>query len=104
MATVSKPFDSYKIFYYSGHPYEALIYCYQAGAYVGRIVFFKDAASTPANANYASGPSIHYPLSRYADVVDLLRHEKPLSLFLNLDNLIGILSTDENEPTGEDET
>ena len=103
MATVQKNFDAYKIWYYSGHPYEALVYCYQTGAYVGRIVFFKDGASIPPNANFASGPSIHYPLSRFNDVITMLRHEKPLYLFLNLDNLIGTVATNDLEPTGEEE-
>jgi len=103
MATVQKDFDAYMVWYYSGHPYEALVYCYKAGAYVGRIVFFKDGSAIPPNANYASGPSIHYPLSRFGNVIDILRYEKPLYLFLNLDNLIGILGTNEQEPAGEEE-
>lgn len=103
MATVKKDFDSYRIWYYSGHPYEALIYCYQGTSYVGRIVFFKDGAPVPDNANYASGPSIHYSLTRFDDVVSILRYEKPLYLFLNLDNLIGTLATEEKEPVGEEE-
>jgi len=104
MAVVRKDFDAYKIWYYSGHPYDALIYCYRAGAYVGRIVFFRDEASVPPNVNYTSGPSIHYPVSRFNDIVTMLRYEKPLYLFLNLDNLIGILATSEQEPTGEEES
>ena len=102
MATIQADFDSYKYWYYSGHPYEALIYCYKATAYVGRIVFYKDGAAIPANANL-SGPSIHYPLSRFADVIDTLRMEKPLYLFLNLDNGIGMLATSDFEPVGEEE-
>ncbi|HLL73413.1 MAG TPA: hypothetical protein VK363_18380 [Pyrinomonadaceae bacterium] len=102
MATVQKDFDSYMLWYYSGHPYEALIYCYKAGTYVGRIVFFKDGSSIPPNNN-SSGPSIHYALSRFNDVTTILRHEKPLYLFLNLDNLIGMVATADKEPTGEEE-
>ena len=104
MATVRKDFDSYKIWYYSGHPYEALIYCYQGTSYVGRIVFFKDDAAIPANANYASGPSIHFGLSRFEDIASILRQESPLYLFLNTTNLIGTLATDEHEPVGEEES
>lgn len=104
MATVRKDFDSYKIWYYSGHPYEALVYCYQASSYVGRIVFFRDGVTIPPNQNYASGPSIHYPLGRFDDIAGILRHESPLYLFLNLDNQIGMLATSELEPTGEEET
>jgi len=103
MATVKKNFDAYKVWYYSGHPYEALVYCYQGSIYVGRIVFFKDESQIPSNANYSSGPSIHYPLSRFNNIISILRYEKPLYLFLNLDNLIGILATAEQEPVGEEE-
>lgn len=103
MATVKKNFNSYKLWYYSGHPYEALIYCYQGGSYVGRIVFYKDDASIPPNANYSSGPSIHFPVSRFNDIITILRYEKPLYLFLNTANLIGIVATEEHEPVGEEE-
>ena len=103
MPAIISHFDSYKIWYSSGHPYEAHIYCYQAGAYVGRIVFFEDGAAIPPNANYASGPSIHYALSRFHDISEILRHESPLYIFLNPSNLIGGLATDEHEPTGEEE-
>lgn len=103
MPTIKKDFDAYKFWYYRGHPYEALIYCYKVGKYVGRIVFFKDDANIPANANYPSGPSIHYPVSRFNDVINILRYEKPLYLFLNLDNLIGMIATSDLEPTGEEE-
>ena len=104
MGTVRKDFDSYKYWYYSGHPYEALIYCSQAGNYVGRIVFFNDDAAIPPNANYTSGPSIHFPLSRFNDIITMLRYEKPLYLFLNLNNLIGIVATADAEPVGEEES
>ena len=102
MATIQADFDSYKLWYYSGHPYEALIYVYKAGKYVGRIVFFKDDAVIPANASYPE-PSIHYPLKRFNDVMMILREEKPLYLFLNLDNKIGKVATSDLEPAGEQE-
>jgi hypothetical protein len=107
MATVRKDFDSYKIWYYSGYPsYEALVYCYQRNSYTGRIAFFKDDSPIPSNANYSSGPSIHYPLSRFNDIISILRYEKPLYLFLNLNNLIGCVMTyaKEREPVGEEES
>ena len=103
MPTVQANFDSYRIWYYSGHPYEALIYCYKAGAFVGRMVFFSESAAVPPNSNAGGTPSIHYKLSRFDDVVTILRYEKPLYLFLNLDNLIGTLATNDLEPAGEEE-
>lgn len=103
MPTVKKDFDAYKIYYYSGFSYEALIECYKAGALVGRMVFFNDGQSIPPNRNYASGPSIHFPGSKFDEVVGILRHETPLYLFLNLETLSGQLATSELEPTGEEE-
>jgi hypothetical protein len=102
MATIRADFDSYKIWYYSGHPYEALIYLYKAGKYVGRIVFFKEDAVIPANVSNPE-PSVHYPLSRFNDIVSILREEKPLYLSLNPDNKIGTLATSDLEPAGEEE-
>ncbi|MBN1929088.1 MAG: hypothetical protein JW764_06065 [Chlorobiaceae bacterium] len=102
MATIRADFDGYKIWYYSGHPYEALIYVYNGNKYAGRIVFFKDDAVIPPNASYPE-PSIHYPLRRFNDIVSILREEKPLYLHLNLDNKIGTIATSDLEPAGEEE-
>ena len=102
MATIRADFDSYKYWCYSGHPYEVLVYCYRDEAYVGRIVFFKDGAPIPPNAD-VGGPSIHFPLSRFAQIMDTLRHEKPLYLFLGVDNAIGSIGTADFEPVGEEE-
>jgi hypothetical protein len=49
-------------------------------------------------------PVIHYPLGRFDHIIGILRYEKPLYLFLNLDNLIGHVATSELEPTGEEES
>ena len=70
--------------------------------YVGRIVFFKEGSAIPPNASYPE-PSIHYPLSRFNDVINILREEKPLYLLLNLTNMIGTLATSDIEPVGEEE-
>jgi len=102
MATIYTDFDGYRIWYYSGHPYEALIYAYKGTQYVGRIVFFKEGSAIPPNASYPE-PSIHYPLSRFNDVINILREEKPLYLLLNLTNMIGTLATSDIEPVGEEE-
>jgi hypothetical protein len=102
MASIQVDFDSYKLWYCSGQPYEALIYVYKECAYVGSIIFFKDGADVPANVSYPE-PSIHFPLSRFNDVMTILREEKPLYLFLNDNSKIGMVGTSELEPTGEHE-
>lgn len=103
MAALSKAFDSYKIFYYSNHPYEASIYCYMAGALAGRMIFVKDGAALPANSLFSGGPTLSYTISRFSDIIGILLHEKPLYLFLNLDNLMGHLATTGLESVGEEE-
>jgi hypothetical protein len=66
-------------------------------------VVFADGAALPPNQTYASGPSIHYPLGRFDDIVGILRQDSPLYLLLSLDNQIGSLATSGLEPTGEAE-
>lgn len=110
MATVRRDFDSYKMWYYApGFGYEALIYLYKAGAYVGRITFHKDGEPTPKvsmDAPFGTPqPAVHFPLSRLNDVIEMLRYEKPLYLFINPDVTynVGIIGTDAMEPVGEQE-
>lgn len=109
MPTASANFSSYKLWYYSSHTldayYDCLIYCYSGATMVGRIEFFKDATPEASLKSQIIGgmPFVKYRISRFKDVMQLLLHEKPLSLFVNSDNGIGILGTNEAEPTGEEE-
>ena len=48
-------------------------------------------------------PSLHFPISKFNDVITMLREEKPLYLFLNEDNGVGIIATQDFEPVGEEE-
>ena len=102
MATISASFDGYQIWYYSGFSMEALIHVYKGAEFVGEILFYKDGSVIPPNASTPE-PSIHYPLSRFNDVINILREEKPLYLFLNVNKMIGSLATAEIEPAGEEE-
>ncbi len=105
MPTVMTQFDSYKLWYYSGSQssYEALIYCYKGSKHVGQINFEEDH-KLAQNSSESFGPVINYPISRFNDVMTILKEEKPLCLFLNTTNGIGIVSTVDREPVGEEET
>jgi hypothetical protein len=103
MATISKVFDSYKIFYYTNQTMEATIYCYKRGKLVGRMVFAKDGGTLPPNTTFGGGPSLSFTISRFHDIMGILLNEKPLYLFLNPDNLMGHLATTNLEPIGEEE-
>ena len=113
MAVFTNGFDAYQIFYYSKYStppppfFEAIIQVYQGGVFVGRIAFYPDSGPIPANATIAPlgapVPSIHYALSRFDDVIEILRQEKPLYLYLDTTSGIGIIATTDKEPVGEQE-
>ncbi|QFZ20745.1 hypothetical protein [Saccharothrix syringae] len=106
MTVIKKNFDSYSIVHSSNNSgYEADIACFTTGTtnMIGRIIFFKDGAPVPPNVSLAYGPEIHFPLSRLREVVDTLRQEKPLYLWLDTDSLVGAVGTTDKEPAGEEE-
>lgn len=109
MPTANANFDKYKIWYYSSHTldayYDCLIYCYAGTTFVGRIEFYKEVTAEASLKSQIVGgmPYIRYRLSRFRDVTQILLHEKPLYLFVNGDNGIGIVGTADFEPTGEEE-
>jgi hypothetical protein len=107
MAATTEMFDSYKIFYYTDRPfapYQAMIECYRGSQYVGRIIFYPDG-----DVPMSGEASLHYPFSRFDDVVTMLRYEKPLYLWWDSypeggeEVIFGMISTSEQEPTGEQE-
>ncbi len=102
MAVAKVPFDGYKIWYHSRHPYafEATIFVYMGERQVGVLLFFKE--DVPYDMSFA-GVAIPYPLSRFNDVITILREEKPLYLMHDPDSRWGCISTTDIEPTGEDE-
>jgi len=109
MATVTAKFDNYRIFYYSSYAldayYDALIYCYNGPTFVGRIEFHKPATAPAMLKSKIIGgqPFVLYRIDRFADVQQILLNEKPLYLFVNGDNGIGTLATEELEPVGQEE-
>jgi hypothetical protein len=103
MATISRDFDSYRLWYYSNNELFALVHCYKGTVFVGRISFFKEGTAIPPNANLPNGPSIHFSASRFNDVMTILKQERPLHLSLNPDTLAGVLSNTHFEWTGEEE-
>jgi len=94
------------IFYYSNYDsLEAIINCYDGRLDAGSIRFCSDDVPVPSNDISASGyPTLNYPISKFNDIISILRYEKPLYLHLTRDTLIGIIATDEQEPVGEEES
>lgn len=107
MPIVWKDFDSYQFWYVSdsgfgGTVNAAEINCRKAGSFVGRLVFVKEGASLPANDVIGGNPYIYYRLSAFNAVINTLRYETPLVLYVDPDSHIGAVGTG-TEPVGEEE-
>jgi hypothetical protein len=108
MPVVWKDFDSYQISYVSdsgfttGYVNACEVNCFKDGTFVARICFYKEGKAMPANTLNAGAPYIFYPLSQFIDVIDVLRYEKPLGIYVDTDSHVGALSTGQ-EPVGEQE-
>jgi hypothetical protein len=93
----------------------ALLLCYSGNSFVGRIDFYPDGTSVAQD--YLWHPStvgeyvvLHMPMSRFDSVMSIVRNEKPLNLYINLDRGSGAstqgsgyLATTDKEPVGEEE-
>jgi hypothetical protein len=109
-SSVTKDFTSYVVYIISGGgsptigmPQEAEIDCFSdMNERAGIIYFFPDNISLPANKNTENGIYLYYRSHRFADVMSLLRQEKPLHLSLNMTNLSGYVGTG-SELVGEQE-
>jgi len=102
---ITKSFDNYKVFYYSQYnDLKCYVYLYQGTSYQGRLAFHEDGSAIPDNAAYSGNPTLNYPVSEFANVMEILREEKPLNITLNEANGIGTLATSQYEPVGEEES
>ena len=104
MAVYDEEFDRYYIYYMTGGSEVPTIDCYDGTALVGKLIFHSEEGALPANLVTARGVIyLRYRLSQFGDVIEILRHEKPLYLRLTTPSLIGYLATREGEPVGEEE-
>ena len=110
MATFTNAFDSFQVFYYgtsvfpaTPSTYAAVVQVYLGSVFAGRMVFFL-TGPIPVNATInplgTVVPSIHYPVSSFEDVWGILRHTRPLYLFLDTSTNVGMLATSGFEPIG----
>ncbi len=79
-----------------------VIYCYSGEKDAGEIIFVKDNESLPKNHITNDKLMVHFPISRFNDIINILRYEKPLYLFIS-DNGAAWLGTSSREPTGDQE-
>ena len=108
MAQLTKGFDSYQVFYYSGPTqFTAVIQVYALGVFNGRIGFYPNAGPIVPNTTISplgtAVPAINYPISQFGDIMGMLRYEKPLYIFYDTVSLVGFVGTSQMEPVGEQE-
>ena len=104
MPTATAKFDSYKVWYYSTHgaftPYQALVYCYLGGTFIGRMEFHEsDIPSVIVNGR----PYVRYRIERFQDVYQILLNDSPLTLFVNDAHGLGLVGAEDFEVVGQEE-
>lgn len=101
---MTNEFNSYRLYYHSTPRYswQSRLYFYKDGTYVGCVFFMKEDESIPTNIEVSGHPRLHFPASKFEEIMNMLRHESPLYLTLVTSNGIGTISTS-NEPIGEEE-
>lgn len=97
MATIHRDFTDYVVYYISGSSptagvaQDAEIDCFSSkGDRAGAIYFYPDNVPLPTNQNTVNGIYLHYSMKRFADVMTMLKEEKPLYLSLDTVNNTGI--------------
>jgi hypothetical protein len=95
--------DSYRAYLHSAPQYnwESRIYLFGEGKSAG-ILFMKDEIAIPANtiATNQLSANVYFPKSRFAEIRDFLRYEKPVRLTV-VSNGIATLGNDDNELIGD---
>lgn len=101
---MTNEFNSYRLYYQSAPQYswQSRLYFYNDGAYVGSVFFMKEGENIPANAEVSGKPRLYFPDSKFEEIMNVLRYDKPLYITLVTSNGIGTISTS-NEPIGEEE-
>ncbi|MDX1479634.1 MAG: hypothetical protein R3301_18105 [Saprospiraceae bacterium] len=102
MASVYQPIDGYRLWYYGKNDHHLYIQVYHNSQYVGALTFRE--GDLPDNELDAHGHiRLSFHKTDYPHIVDLLRHKRPLFVWINAANRIGGLATDSTEPVGEAE-
>lgn len=95
-------FQTYTLHYQSGGSSEALINLFNDGVLVGVLTFHREGEPLPANELQEGGVhAVHYHISRFRDVLQILQYEKPLHIRV-IDGVASLMATG-FEPVGEQE-
>jgi len=115
MATIIKPFNNYIIEYHPnqyaviGNQVEYITKSYASvglffnAEIAGRITFYDEVSVKPSFLYPGGGPVLNFHVNQFTDIMNIIRYEKPLYIYLNTDNWYGYIGTTA-EPVGEEES
>lgn len=117
MPLIVKKVDRYLIDYVGGTSLQegtagAIITCFGATPHaggigftpVGTITFFADSRVTPSNQHLPDDTiALYYEMSRFNDVVNILRYSTPLQIAVNTETSYGYLGNAQTEDVGQQE-
>ena len=101
--------DSYEVYHYnfeeiSERDATCLIMCNKDKKNVGWLKFIREGATIPSSFESVSGTLVlFFPENQLTNMIETLRHEKPLYLWFVYASRSGWLSTSD-EPIGEEES
>ncbi len=104
MPSEFKNFNKYYIYYTTkeGHVTPS-IPLYYDDLSIGYIYFTEKLPTSKNYINSEGKITLRYHIDRFNDIVNILRYEKPLKIYLDTESLIGGISTGDFEPVGEQE-
>ncbi|HJT85350.1 MAG TPA: hypothetical protein VJ697_12795 [Nitrososphaeraceae archaeon] len=103
MPSEYKDFNKYYIYYTTteGHVTPS-IPVYNDSQSIGYI-FFSEKLPPSRNSINEGKITLHYHIDRFNDIINILRYEKPLKIYIDSESLIGGISTGDSEPVGKQE-
>ncbi len=107
---ISSEITEYWVHFQAGPTKNDLIFprvrikCYNDGKFILQANFYPDKKRIPENY-YSTNSNLvylHYPISMYSDIIDILRNEKPIYFTYSDPTTLGFIRTGK-EPIGEGE-
>ncbi len=110
MKLITSEINHYWVHFQAGKTKNNLVYprviikCYNDDDYVLQASFYPDSKSLPENYHDVHSKLVYlrYPLSMYANILDILRNEKPIFFSYSEKSHLGYIRTGK-EPIGEGE-
>lgn len=106
MPNLTNAFDQYTVRYYTLNAQDdlvAYIHCFDGKGTAGAMYFYPNGTQLPANSGKNNIIHLRFQEKELSNILDILRHEKPLYLFYSDKGDRGWLTTDREE-VGEEES